>query len=77
VVWQGFDGDDFEIYLYDIDKGRSTPIKLTTNNYDDTNPEIHDDPDRVDGVSRKLGRGNLLPRCEKPSRRIRTCARSN
>jgi len=42
VVWQGFDGDDFEIYLYDIVKGNK-PIKLTTNKYDDTNLEIHDD----------------------------------
>ncbi len=39
VVWQGFDGDDFEIYLYD---GART-IKLTSNQYDDVNPDIRDE----------------------------------
>ena len=33
-----FDGDDFEIYLYD---GLKT-VKLTQNNYDDVNPDLHD-----------------------------------
>jgi hypothetical protein len=42
VVWQGFDGDDYEIYLYDVDKGGEA-IKLTSNTYDDVNPRIHDD----------------------------------
>jgi len=38
VVWQGFDGDDFEIYLFN---GTNT-IKLTSNLHDDVNPSIRD-----------------------------------
>lgn len=41
VVWQGFDGDDFEIYLYDIGTG-AEPDKLTSNTYDDVNPDARD-----------------------------------
>ncbi|MEM7391812.1 MAG: hypothetical protein AAF492_05640 [Verrucomicrobiota bacterium] len=38
VVWQGFDGDDFEIYYFD---GIKT-TKLTSNLFDDINPQIND-----------------------------------
>ena len=41
VIWQGFDGDDFEIYYYDPEKSPKA-IKLTSNLYDDTNPDLMD-----------------------------------
>lgn len=41
VVWQGFDGDDFEIYIYDTEAGGQA-VKMTSNNFDDANPEIND-----------------------------------
>lgn len=36
IVWQGWDGSDSEIFLYD----GSTIIQLTNNAYDDVNPKI-------------------------------------
>ncbi|MEK6714494.1 MAG: alpha/beta fold hydrolase [Candidatus Omnitrophota bacterium] len=37
VVWRGWDGHDYEIYLYD---GKQI-IQLTNNNYNDYDPQIH------------------------------------
>ncbi len=37
VTWMGFDGNDWEIFLYD----GGLPIQLTNNNHDDANPQIH------------------------------------
>lgn len=41
VVWYGWDGQDFEIYLADLEQ--HTIIQLTDNNYDDMKPVIWDD----------------------------------
>ncbi len=41
IVWQGFDGDDYEIYIYDHLLGGNA-VKMTSNNFDDANPEIKD-----------------------------------
>lgn len=38
VVWHGSDGNDFEIFLYNIDSNTTT--QLTNNSYDDTNPLV-------------------------------------
>jgi len=38
VVWEGYDGTDWEIFLYD----GSTTTQLTNNSYDDTHPQIND-----------------------------------
>ena len=38
VVWEGYDGNDYEIFLYD---GSST-TQLTNNSYDDQNPQIYE-----------------------------------
>ena len=37
IVWQGYDGADYELYLWD---GR-TITQLTNNTYDDTDPRIN------------------------------------
>ena len=41
VVWQGFDGSDWEIFLHD---GKKT-IQLTHNSHDDHDPQINNDGD--------------------------------
>ena len=38
VVWSGYDGNDFEIYLY----SDTTVTQITNNSYDDRNPQIND-----------------------------------
>ena len=38
VVWYGWDGEDYEIYLYDHEA--KTIEKITDNNFDDVSPEI-------------------------------------
>ena len=38
IVWEGYDGTDWEIFLYD----GSTTTQLTNNSYDDTHPQIND-----------------------------------
>jgi beta propeller repeat protein len=38
VVWEGWDGKDWEIFLYDIDRGLTQ--QLTFNNIDDTAPKV-------------------------------------
>ena len=47
IVWQGFDGTDYEIYLYDgtdVDAdGNGTVIQLTDNAYDDIEPALSGD----------------------------------
>lgn len=37
VVWQGYDGEDWEIFLYDISSGERKPI--TENDYNDMSPQ--------------------------------------
>jgi hypothetical protein len=39
VVWQGHDGNDYEIYLY---KGSLPPEQITTNNMDDWEQQVND-----------------------------------
>ncbi|BAY27535.1 hemolysin-type calcium-binding region [Calothrix sp. NIES-2100] len=39
VVWQGYDGSDYEIFLYNSSSA-SKPIKLTNNYNSDTSPQI-------------------------------------
>lgn len=41
IVWQGDDGNDFEIYLYDITN--QIEIPLTNNQYGDSSPDIYED----------------------------------
>jgi len=36
VVWQDYDGNDYEVFLWDGDSIR----QLTDNNYDDENPQV-------------------------------------
>jgi beta propeller repeat protein len=38
VVWQGWDGNDYEIFCYNIISAATT--QLTNNNYDDEGPEV-------------------------------------
>jgi beta propeller repeat protein len=38
VVWQGHDGNDWEIFLYNANDG-SGPFQITDNTYNDINPE--------------------------------------
>jgi hypothetical protein len=38
VVWEGYDGTDWEIFLYD----GSTTIQLTYNSYEDFSPRVND-----------------------------------
>ena len=38
-TWVGFDGNDYEIFLYN----GTTTTQITNNNYDDFNPHINDD----------------------------------
>lgn len=41
IVWYGWDGDDFEIFLYRHDE--KTIRQITDNNYDDVNPRVDGD----------------------------------
>ena len=38
VVWEGYDGTDWEIFLYD----GTTTTQVTNNSRNDTNPQIND-----------------------------------
>ena len=51
VVWQSFDGDDFEIWMFDPEQGDADPatglktgksIQITSNEYDDVHPDLRD-----------------------------------
>jgi beta propeller repeat protein len=39
VVWQGLEGNDWEIFLYDISDPNAEPIQITNNAYGDTSPQ--------------------------------------
>jgi photosystem II stability/assembly factor-like uncharacterized protein len=43
IIWEGFDGEDYEIFLFDGIEIR----QITSNSYDDTNPQINENGEIV------------------------------
>jgi beta propeller repeat protein len=39
VVWQGLEGNDWEIFLYDISDPNAAPMQITNNDYSDISPQ--------------------------------------
>ena len=45
MVWQGYDGKDNEIFLYE--RATATTLQLTNNDYNDASPQINSNGDVV------------------------------
>ena len=76
VVWQGFDGNDYEIYMYDW--GLDWVWQITDNSYDDLYPQINNNGDiawqRDDGTYMTI---LFYEEAEDKTWEIRTSARDN